>query len=95
MNYKSKRWNKMRQKILRRDGYRDVELARYGKAVEANTVHHVFPADEYPQYKWEPWNMVSLSQRTHNEMHDRNTGALTEKGKALMNRVARQRGIST
>lgn len=95
MNYKSNRWDKVRRSVLRRDGYKDQELARYGKHVPANTVHHIFPVESFPQYQWEPWNMVSLSHRTHNEMHDRNTGALTEKGKALMNRVARQRGIST
>ena len=93
MNYKSKRWKKMRASVLKRDGYQDRELARYGKNVPANTVHHIFPVETYPQYQWAPWNMVSLSAKTHNEMHDRNTGALTDKGMELLQRVARQRGI--
>ena len=93
MNYKSKRWKKMRASVLKRDGYQDRELARYGKNVPANTVHHIFPAENYPEYQWEPWNLVSVSSKTHNELHDRNTGALTDKGMELLQRVARQRGI--
>ena len=93
IDYKSKRWERKRKAILRRDGYQDKELSRYGKMVEANTVHHIFPVSIYPQYAWEDWNMISLSAKTHNEMHDRNTNELTDKGKDLMTRTARQRGI--
>ena len=28
---------------------------------EANTVHHIYPADEYPQYAWCDWNLISVS----------------------------------
>ena len=42
--YKSRRWRRMRLAVLRRDGYRCRESARYGKRVEATTVHHVWPA---------------------------------------------------
>lgn len=94
MNYKSKRWERLRRAILARDGYMDKELTRYGKMVEANTVHHIFPAEEYPQYQWCGWNLMSVSSKTHNELHDRNTNKLTDKGMEIMKRVARQRGIS-
>lgn len=94
MNYKSKRWERLRRAILARDGYMDKELSRYGKMVEANTVHHIFPAEEYPQYQWCDWNLMSVSSKTHNELHDRNTNKLTNKGMEIMKRVARQRGIS-
>ena len=94
IDYKSKRWERKRKAILRRDGYQDKELSRYGKMVEANTVHHIFPVSIYPQYAWEDWNMISLSAKTHNQMHDRNTNELTAKGKDLMQRTARQRGIN-
>lgn len=66
--YKSKRWRRLRRCILRRDGYRCREWARYGKAVEATTVHHVWPAEEYPEYAWAPWNLVSLSGDRHDAM---------------------------
>ena len=48
--YKSRRWRRMRLVVLRRDGYRCRESARYGKRVEATTVHHVWPAEDYPEY---------------------------------------------
>ena len=92
--YKSKRWRKLRERILQRDGYQCQESIRYGKAVPANTVHHIFPMDEYPQYRWEAWNLISLSNDVHNQMHDRNTNELTEIGRELMLRVARNRGIN-
>ena len=69
------------------------ESKRYGRAVPANTVHHIFPRDEYPEYELEPWNLISLSTKAHDEMHDRNTGRLTEKGRRLLDRTAREQGI--
>lgn len=56
-------------------------------------VHHVFPREQYPEYQWEPWNLISLSAEAHNEMHDRNTGSLTDKGQELLKRVARKRNM--
>lgn len=87
MNYKSKRWKRLREKILRRDGYMCQVSKRYGRMVEANTVHHIFPAEQYPEYQWCEWNLISLSQSVHNEMHVRDSFELTEKGRALQRRV--------
>lgn len=87
MNYKSKRWKIKREKILRRDGYLCQESKRYGKRVDATTVHHVYPAEDYPEYEWCDWNLISLSNEQHNAMHDRVTNELTEKGKALQKRI--------
>ena len=50
-------------------------------------MHHIFPRDEFPEYQWEPWNLVSLAGDVHDQMHDRTTGALTEKGALLMRRA--------
>lgn len=61
--------------------------------MEANTVHHVFPRDEFPEYQWEAWNLVSLSGEAHDRMHDRVTGALTEAGVDLLRRTARRAGV--
>lgn len=91
--YKSKRWKKLRERVLRRDGYMCQESKRYGKSVPAHTVHHIFPMSVYPQYKWEPWNLISLCNEAHNEMHDRNTNELTETGRDLMERTAKKQGI--
>lgn len=88
--YKTKRWQRIRKAILARDGYRCQESARYGKNVPADTVHHIFPAEDYPQYRFSEWNLISVSHETHNMMHDRTTGALTEKGMELLERTARK-----
>lgn len=86
-------WTHKREVILRRDGYIDQVAKRYGKIIEADTVHHIFPREFYPEYEWENWNLISVSKKTHNELHDRESHELTEKGKELMRRTARKRGI--
>lgn len=90
--YKTRRWELLRAAILKRDGYICQESKRYGRRVSADTVHHVFPRDAFPEYQWEPWNLVSLSAGVHDQMHDRNTGALTDRGVALLRRVAARFG---
>ena len=91
--YKTARWKRMRAAILSRDGYRDQVAARYGKNVEANTVHHILPRESYPEYKLKSWNLISVSHETHNRLHDRATGKLTEEGWRLAKRTARRQGI--
>ena len=91
--YHSVRWERLRERVLRRDGYMCQEAKRYGKAVQATTVHHIFPREDYPQYELEAWNLISLSDKAHNEMHDRNTGKLTDKGRRLLDRTAIRQGI--
>ena len=93
MDYKSKRWHRLRERILRRDNYTCQYYLRYGKHKEANTVHHIFPADQYPEFAFKDWNLISLSAQAHNIMHDRNTNNLTAEGKALQERTARQKNI--
>ena len=91
--YKSARWLRLRESVLRRDGYMCQVSRRYGKRAQATTVHHVFPREEFPEYQWEPWNLVSLAGDVHDEMHDRATGALTDKGAELLRRIARKYGV--
>ena len=59
----------------------------YGGNEEANTVHHSYPADEYPQYAWWDWNLISVSQKGHTKLENRQTGELTELGKMLQERT--------
>ena len=86
--YKSKRWRKLRGSILRRDKVKCRESARYGITAEATTVHHIWPAEDYPEYAWAPWNLVSLTQAKHEAMHDRLTGKLTPLGESWRRRVS-------
>lgn len=91
--YKTKRWEHLRLVILQRDGYMCQISKRYGKRVEADTVHHIFPREDFPEYQWEAWNLISLAGDVHNRMHDRVTNALTEEGADLLRRTARRRGL--
>lgn len=88
--YTTKRWKRLRAAVLRRDGYMCQASKRYGKRVQASTVHHILPRHLYPQYEWEPWNLISLSDVAHNRMHDRVTGDLTEEGLELARRTVRR-----
>lgn len=86
--YKTSRWMHLRERILRRDKHKCREAARYGVTVAATTVHHVWPASEYPEYAWQPWNLISLSTSAHEAMHDRLSGKLTPLGEAWRRRVS-------
>lgn len=87
MDYKSTRWRRLRERVLRRDKYLCRENARYGRRVEATTVHHIWPAELYPEYAWCEWNLISLSTAAHNAMHDRETNQLTELGEGWRRRT--------
>ena len=81
--YEKGRWKKKLKYILRRDQYMDRVAKWFGKTIRADTVHHIYPAEEYPQYAWCDWNLISVSGETHNRLENRKTGKLTELGKWL------------
>ena len=85
--YKCKRWRDLAARAMRRDGYKCQLSARYGRSVEAEMVHHIYPVDQYPEYGYCLWNLISLSNAEHNKLHDRDTGELTAAGLALMRRT--------
>ena len=82
-DYDSVRWKRLARMVMRRDGYMCQLSKRYGKAVPAEVVHHIFPVDEFPEYAYEPWNLIALSRKMHNTLHDRNTDVLTAEGGAV------------
>lgn len=87
MDYQSAKWKKKRKKILRMDGYICQIAKRYGRTEEATVVHHIYPADEYPEYAWCDWNLISVSLATHNKLENRETGELTKMGMELQRRT--------
>lgn len=93
MNYKSRRWLRLRERILKRDNYMCQVSLRYGRHIEANTVHHIFPVSKYPEYQWCEWNLIAVDRAVHNSLHIRDTDDLTDEGQRLMDRLARRRGI--
>ena len=88
-----RRWRQKREAILRRDKYQDQLEKRAGRIVQADTVHHILPIEQYPQYRWSDWNLISLSRASHEALHNRYTGELTAEGKRLMQELAHKRGI--
>ncbi|KAB2334268.1 HNH endonuclease [Bacillus mesophilum] len=91
--YKTSVWKSRREKILRRDKYCCRECKRYGKNREATTVHHVNPLEDYPQWRLESWNLISLCGKCHEKMHDRITDKLTALGLQWVERVERMKKI--
>lgn len=83
MNYNTQKWKKKRAKILRLDGYKDVIAGWYGRTEAAQMVHHIYPAEEYPQYQWEDWNLISVSFSTHKKLENPMTKGLTALGEQL------------
>lgn len=86
-DYYGAKWKKKRKRILRIDGYVCQISKRYGRTEEATVVHHIYPADEYPEWAWEDWNLISVSMATHNKLENRKTGELTEMGIQLQRRT--------
>lgn len=92
-DYHSKEWKRKRNYVLKRDGYQCQLSKLEGRKVEADTVHHIFPVKDYPEYAMCSWNLISLSRAAHNIMHDRDTDDLTDEGMALLRSTARKQGI--
>lgn len=91
--YDSPKWEAKRKHIMRRDSYQCQISKRYGRLIPAELVHHVFPLDEFPEYAFADWNLLSISVKVHNRLHDRQTNELTEEGRQLLERIARKNGI--
>lgn len=90
--YKEKPWVRLRAKILRRDHYLDQVEKRYGRMKNAELVHHIFPVEDFPEYAMKEWNLISISKKTHNRLHDID-GSLSKEGKELLERTARRNKI--
>lgn len=91
--YNSDRWELLRKSILRRDEFMCQDAKRYGRMVPAEMVHHILPREYFPEYQWEPWNLISLSNKAHEEMHYRTTRELTKKGMEWAIRTARKQNM--
>lgn len=85
IDYHGSKWKRKRKAILKLDGYKCQIDKRYGIQTEAQTVHHIYPVKDYPEYRWCTWNMISVSNANHNKLENRKTGELTALGKQLMN----------
>lgn len=68
---KSKKWEKFRDRIMRKYDYLCQESLRYGISTQAEMVHHIFPVSEYPELEFVEWNCLPLTNKKHNTFHDR------------------------
>ena len=91
--YKTTKWKRKRELILKRDGYLCQYWKRYGKTIPAETVHHILPREDYPEYALTNWNLIALSNDAHNKMHNRTSGELTEEGRRLVERTLKKNKI--
>ncbi|MEK4425156.1 HNH endonuclease [Solibacillus sp. FSL K6-1523] len=85
--YKSKQWKRKRLIILRRDSYECKECKRYGKNRTATTIHHCHPLNVRPDLRLTNWNLISLCNKCHEQMHTRAGDELTELGIYWRNKV--------
>lgn len=90
--YKSTRWEHLREKVMRRDGYRCRECIRFGKFKQGEMVHHAVPREDFPELQWEPWNLVTLCNQCHDRMHLRVSNELSKAGIDLATRILRSEG---
>lgn len=86
-DYSGTKWKAKRIHVLKLDGYKDRVAAMYGRTAEGTIVHHIYPAELYPEYAWCDWNLISVSMATHNKLENRATGELTKMGQELMDRT--------
>lgn len=85
--YKSTRWKTKRTNILKRDDYLCVNCKRYGKSVQATTVHHIQPIGINVELRLSSNNLISLCSKCHDKMHDRSNNELTPLGKYYLEKI--------
>ena len=83
----NRRWQRLRKRALERDGHRCREAIRYGRIEPATHVHHIWPAEDYPEFAYCLWNLISLTQANHEAMHHKTTRKLTALGLRWKNRT--------
>lgn len=91
--YNTKKWLDIRASVLREAKYMDQLRLREGKRVPAETVHHIFPRDKYPEYELCRWNLIAISAETHELLHNRMSGSLSSLGYDLMMETAEKHDI--
>ena len=86
--YHQPKWKSLRKSILVRDKYMCQRCKDKGLMREAEHVHHIFPREQYHEYEYCRWNLISLCYKCHNEMHNRFNGELSQAGLRLLKTTA-------
>ena len=90
--YLSPKWQRLRKMVIVAAKYTDQIRIRQNVMIEANTVHHIFPREQYPEYQWARWNLIAISDETHKHLH-KPDGTLSTAGRKLQEETAEQYGI--
>lgn len=91
--YDTKKWIRLRESVLVAAEYKDQLALREGRMLPAQTVHHIFPRDKYPEYELQRWNLIAVSMETHNLLHNRLDRGLSPLGWDLLVETAQRHGI--
>lgn len=78
--YKTKRWRRKREVVLKKHDYLCAESKQYGNTVQAELIHHIYPLEEYPELAYEEWNLLPLTNAIHNTFHDRENDEVVGRG---------------
>lgn len=81
------RWQRLRSRRLREDGYICQECKRYGRTTKATTVHHIYPIETHWELRYNINNLISLCNKCHELMHNRQTRDVTDAGREWQSRV--------
>lgn len=70
--YHTQRWKNLREYVLvKYNGIDIYMLYKYGKVVPADTVHHIATTKECPALFYSVENLIPVSRRAHEEIHER------------------------
>ena len=70
--YHTQRWKNLRRYVIAKYNGIDIYmLYRHGKAIPADTVHHIEPAGEKPDLFYSDGNLIPVSRQSHEEVHKR------------------------
>ena len=72
--YKSKEWKAKRLEVLKLDKFECQECKKHGRITKANTVHHRFLLEKYPEHGLDIYvgskrNLISLCHECHEKAH--------------------------
>ena len=67
--YRSRQWQRKREKVLKRDRYLCQRCLRYGRRRAATVVHHKKHLEDHPELALDDENLVSLCNECHNAEH--------------------------
>lgn len=76
--YKTSRWRKLRQTIIRRDFGLCQECKRRNRYTKGTVVHHIVEAREDITLFWEGTNLELVCDACHNREHPERSGGKTK-----------------